>query len=656
MSKDHYQQGILIVDDNPTNLEVLTEAISMHGYQVSVALDGKSAIEQIQYHRPTIILLDVMMSDLDGFETCKRLKSDPNTADIPVIFMTALTDAESKMKGFSLGAVDYITKPFNQDEVLARLQIQLQLQEMTHRLENQNRQLRQEIEQREMVEAQLQEAIADAIAANKAKSEFLANMSHEIRTPLNGILGYTQILQRTRTFSEKEQKGLSIISQCGNHLLTLINDILDLSKIEARKMELSNTSFHMASFLQGVAEIFSFRAEQKKISFVNRFDSRLPSGIRTDEKRLRQVLINLIGNAVKFTHHGAVTFKVECVAPVEDKADTSDRREQDESSSDLVKLRFIIEDTGIGISKNEIEKIFLPFQQGGETKQQAQGTGLGLTISQKILSLMNSSMQIVSSPGKGSTFWFDLDCETAREWTETARISDLGVIVGYKGPRQKILMVDDRWENRSVIHNLLQPIGFDVIEAHNGQEGIEKASSSTPDLIIADLVMPVMDGFELIRQIRKTPHLQSIPIIASSASVFESEQCESIAAGANEFIAKPLSAEVLFDEIKSLLNIEWIYKETNDRKALDDGGESLLMDDLQDREYSDLIIPESHLLLSLLRLVKKGDLDKIVEFANELEQGSPELKRFAEKIRRYAEDFKIKELKDFLGMALEQKK
>ncbi len=656
MSNEHYQQGILIVDDNPTNLEVLTEALSMYGYQVSVALDGNSALEQTQYHRPALILLDVMMSGLDGFETCKRLKSDPKTADIPVIFMTAVTDAESKMKGFSLGAVDYITKPFNQDEVLARVKIQIQLQQMTNRLENQNCQLRQEIERREKLEAQLQEAIADAIAANKAKSEFLANMSHEIRTPLNGILGYTQILQRTRTFSEKEQKGLSIISQCGNHLLTLINDILDLSKIEARKMELSNTSFHMASFLQGVAEIFSFRAEQKKISFINRFDVHLPSGIRTDEKRLRQVLINLLGNAIKFTHHGAVTFKVECVTPVEDKVDTSDRLKKDESSCGSIKLRFLIEDTGIGISENEIEKIFLPFEQVGKSKQQAQGTGLGLTISQKILSLMNSSMQIVSSPGKGSTFWFDLDCEIASEWTESARISAQGVIVGYKGPQRKILMVDDRWENRSVIHNLLQPIGFDVIEALNGQEGIEKALAFTPDLIIADLVMPVMDGFELIRQIRKTPHLQSIPIIASSASVFESEQCESIAAGANEFIAKPLSTDVLFDEIKSLLNIEWIYEETIDRGALDDDSGLSSMDDLQDREYSCSMIPESHLLLSLLNLAKKGDLDKIVEFVGKLKQSSPEFKRFAEKICRYAEDFKIKELKDFLGIALEQKK
>jgi signal transduction histidine kinase len=650
MSNDQCQQGILIVDDNPTNLEVLTDALSMYDYQVSVAIDGNSALEQVQYHRPTLILLDVMMSGLDGFETCKRLKSDPKTADIPVIFMTAVTDNESKMKGFSLGAVDYITKPFNQDEVLARVKIQMQLQQMTSRLEDQNHQLRQEIERREKLEAQLQEAIAEAVSANKAKSEFLANMSHEIRTPLNGILGYTQILQRGRTFSKAEQKGLNVINQCGNHLLTLINDILDLSKIEARKMELSNTSFHLASFLQGVAEIFSFRAEQKKISFITDFDGCLPSGIKADEKRLRQVLINLLGNAIKFTHHGAVTFKVRCVTPEENKASTV------ESFDDSVKLRFFIEDTGIGISEDEIEKIFLPFEQVGGSKQQSQGTGLGLTISQKILAMMNSSMQIMSSPNKGSTFWFDLDCETSHEWTQSARLSDQGTIVGYKGSQRKILMVDDRWENRSVIQNLLQPIGFDIIEAHNGQEGIEKALAFTPDLIIADLVMPVMDGFELIRQIRRSPDLQQIPIIASSASVFESEQCESIAAGANEFIIKPLSAEVLFDELKTLLNIEWIYKETVNKESVGDDENLSFNDDMQNQEYSHSIIPESHLLIFLLDLVKKGDLDKIVESSNELKHGSPEFIRFAEEVSRFAENFKIKELKDFLEMALEQKK
>ena len=290
-------QTILIVDDNFTNLEVLSETLTRSGFQVSVAIDGESAIDQVKYHPPSLILLDIMMPGIDGFETCVRLKRDPISKNIPVIFMTALSNTETKVKGFSLGAVDYITKPFQREEVLVRVQVQLKLQNLSKTLEDQNQLLRHEIQQREHAEILLKAAKEEADKANQAKSEFLANMSHEVRTPLNGILGYAQILQTSKNFNEKERKGLNIIHQCGTHLLTLINDVLDLSKIEARKMELYATSFHFPAFVQGVAEIFNIRAEQKKISFICQFDSEIPNGILADEKRLRQVLINLLGNA-----------------------------------------------------------------------------------------------------------------------------------------------------------------------------------------------------------------------------------------------------------------------------------------------------------------------------------------------------------------------
>lgn len=268
MTENSQLQTILIVDDNPTNLEVLSETLTRSGYQVSVAIDGEGAIEQVKYHLPALILLDIMMPGIDGFETCRRLKQNPETRDIPVIFMTALTDTEHKVKGFSLGAVDYVTKPFQREEVLARVEVQIKLQCLSKIHEYQNNLLKREIKRREETEILLRSSKEEAEKANQAKSEFLANMSHEVRTPLNGILGYAQILQTSKNLTEKERKGLNIIHQCGTHLLTLINDVLDLSKIEAQKMELYATSFHFSSFLHGVAEIFSIRAEQKKISFI----------------------------------------------------------------------------------------------------------------------------------------------------------------------------------------------------------------------------------------------------------------------------------------------------------------------------------------------------------------------------------------------------
>jgi CheY-like chemotaxis protein len=673
-------QSILIVDDNPNNLEVLSETLTRAGFQVAVAIDGESAIEQVQYDRPELILLDVMMPGIDGFETCRRLKKNPATFEIPIIFTTALSDTENKVQGFSLGAVDYVTKPFQQEEVLARVRVHLQLQNLTRTLEEQNQMLKREIIQREKAEASLLELNQDleqrvkertikltnalgklrqaqvllirkneeleqrveertsqlkkakeiADRANRAKSEFLANMSHEIRTPLNGILGYAQILQLSKTINEKERKGLNVIQQCGSHLLTLINDILDLSKIEAQKMELVPNNFHFLSFLEGIAEIFGIRAEQKKISFIYQFDPELPSGVRIDDKRLRQILINLLGNAIKFTDRGAVTFKVKLI---------------DRLNNNTVKVHFQIEDTGVGISKEQFAKIFRPFEQVGDTNSRAQGTGLGLAIAQKILGLMKSRIQLASEPGKGSVFWFDLDLPVIEisDWAQSAKTSQQGTISGFKGNKRRILIVDDRWENRSVMVNLLQPLGFEVIEANNGQEGLNLALKYKPNLVVADLVMPVMDGFEMIRKLRELSEFSEIPIIACSASVFEAEQSQSLAVGANDFLPKPISAESLLAMLQSRLELEWIYETEHD--------ETPIVTEASDSTKTistKIVPPDADLLTQLYAQAKKGDLDAIAEEVNKLERQQEIYKPFAQEVRRLAESFQVKQLQAFI--------
>ncbi len=655
---------ILIVDDNPANLEVLSETLAGAGFQVAVAIDGVSAIEQIQYYQPELILLDIMMPGIDGFETYQRLRAKPSTRDIPVIFTTALSDTENKVKGFSLGAVDYITKPFQQQEVLARVRVHLQLRNLARTLEGQNKRLKREIVQRETAEAsllklnqelekravELKEAKEAADRANHAKSEFLANISHEIRTPLNGILGYTQILQFSKVLTEKERKGLKLIKQCGSHLLTLINDILDLSKIEARKMELYPASFHFPSFLQGVAEIFSVRAEQKKISFIYQFESHLPSGVYADEKRLRQVLINLLGNAVKFTdHYRSVTFKVKVVGQGNAAIENSKAALEPNSQSSTIKVRFQIEDTGVGISSDELDKIFQPFEQLGDSNSQAQGTGLGLAICQKILALMNSRIQVTSQPGKGSRFWFDLELPAVEvaDLSQSARGFHQGTIVGFKGEKRKILVVDDRWGNRSVIVNLLEPLGFEIVEATDGQEGLNKAAEFHPDLIVVDLVMPVMDGFELICRLRQLPQLQDAAIIASSASVFEADQSRSLAAGANEFLPKPISADSLLEILQSRLNLEWVYEaEEKDRTEQEESSPNLSGSTLQASEK--ILPPPTDILAHLHTEAEKGDLDEILKEAKKLEQLEKKFIPFAQELSRLAGSFQVKQLQSFI--------
>lgn len=398
---------------------------------------------------------------------------------------------------------------------------------------------------------ELKKELADR--ANRAKSEFLANMSHELRTPLNGILGYAQILQRDISITTKQRDGLRIIHQCGSHLLTLINDILDLSKIEAQKMELYCHDFHFPAFLQSVVEICRIRAEQKGISFIYQPSHDLPTAISADEKRLRQVLINLLSNAIKFTETGGVQFTVTVL----------------EKSTLTTKIRCQVSDTGIGISQAQIEKIFLPFEQAGDTHKQSEGTGLGLAISQKIVKLMGSKIQVKSELNQGSSFWMDLDLQESLDWMQSARMIADDKIVGIANGKRKLLIVDDKWENRSVIVNLLQEIGFEIAEATNGEQALEKACQFLPDLIITDLTMPVMDGFELTRRLRMLPEFENLTIIVSSASVFESDEHKSIGVGADDFLPKPVQMEDLFLKLQQYLQVEWIYESLQSKEAVE---------------------------------------------------------------------------------------
>jgi two-component system sensor histidine kinase/response regulator len=550
--------NILVVDDLPENLHVLVRMLNDQGYKVRPTRSGSQALLVARTAPPDLILLDIIMPEMNGYEVCQQLKADEQTCDIPVIFITALNEVLNKVKAFSIGGVDYITKPFQIEEVIARVETHLSLRNLQKRFQEQNEWLMQEIKDREEIEQILQKRVDElakarknmfkmmddlekaknqanaakeiAERANQAKSEFLANISHEIRTPINAIMGLTQITLNT-ALTHEQRDYLTQLDSSSESLLEIINDLLDLAKIEAGKFNLESIPFCLDDILQDLSYLLRIKSEEKGLALRINVDGKVPRDLRGDALRLKQILLNLTTNAIKFTETGEININVKLVS----------------MEKEGIKLHFSVKDRGIGIAQETLSHLFEPFTQAdASTTRQFGGTGLGLTICKQLTKMMGGEIWVDSQLGKGSTFHFTVVFEQQLEASNSVlQTENKTTAKSLKGKR--ILLVEDNPMNQLVAQKIMEGQGLVVEIADNGKKAVAMVAETDFDAVLMDIQMPEMDGYEATQFIRKNPQYHELPVIAMTAHAMSDVREKCLAAGMNDYITKPFKKAQLFE-------------------------------------------------------------------------------------------------------------
>lgn len=488
-----------------------------------------------------------------------------------------------------------------------------------------------EIIERQRIEVELQKAKDTAEAANSAKSRFLASMSHELRTPLNSILGFTQVMHRDRTFPLQHKKYLDIINRSGQHLLRLINDVLEMSKIEAGLVKLNTDSFDLYSLLKSIEEMLAFKANANQLQLTFDCPASVPRYIIADESKLRQVLLNLLSNAIKFTKVGSVTGRVQVV-------DSQLTLNPQQST-----LLFEVIDTGVGIAPEEMNQLFEAFVQTSAGRQAQEGTGLGLTISRFFVRLMGGDITVNSVLGKGSVFAFQIPVTLVENAQQQALSRSLSVkCLAPNQPVYRLLIVDDTWEHRQLLLKLLEPLGFEIQEAENGEQAIKIWESWEPHLIFMDMRMPIMNGYEATKKIKATTKGQAAVIIALTASALNDERSVILSAGCDDFIRKPFQEQEIFDTLIKHLGVRYVYSNTpsNDKKNVQNFCKKLTK--------QDLIVMSNEWVKQIYQAATGGNDERILQLINEIPQEHMVL---AEVLRQLTDDFRFDEIMEIAQLS-----
>ena len=527
------QPVILVIDDVIENVAVLGAALSQVA-DVQFATSGQEGLEWARRTAPDLILLDVMMPDMDGFEVCERLQQDEATRVIPVIFVTARTDAASESRGLALGAVDFIHKPLRPDLVQARVRLHLELAHRARELQAANQVLEDQVARRTQ---DLMDALQRAEGTARSKTDFLARMSHELRTPLNAVIGLAQVGLREEASGRSTPTLYPRILSAGQHLLRVVNDVLDYSRIEAGKSTVESQPFDLAATVAQAVQLLEPQAVAQGISLRVEWTPASRAHVLGDGQRIQQVLVNLLSNAVKFTERGHVVLRI---------------------TSQGARHVFEVSDTGIGLTAEQISRLFQPFEQADNSSTRRHGgTGLGLVISRHLAREMGGDITVRSTPGQGSTFSFSVTLPESQ-----VRDTQPGALIGATGRLHglSVLAAEDMEVNRFLLAHVLEQEDARVLFAEDGaatvravQDQARTAGGPAPrvapfDVVLMDLQMPVMDGFEATRCIRAIR--PDLPIIGLTAHALPEERARCLDAGMSGHVTKPVDVEELVTAIQ----------------------------------------------------------------------------------------------------------
>jgi signal transduction histidine kinase/BarA-like signal transduction histidine kinase len=537
--------NILLVEDDSITRLAFEEDLRILGYEVTACADAETALEI--YHKTyfPLILLDLSLPGMDGFEFARGIRALPQGVWSIILVITAFDEQQNLKTAMEAGANDYLIKPVNKEQLHVRLTILerhlenlLQRKQAEEELGRYHKHLEQLVGERT---AELTRTNAELLRASRYKDEFLANMSHDLRTPLNAILGFTEILTDQLRDAPYCHDYLRGIMNSGRNLLSLINDVLDLSTIEAGHLEIRLEPVNLRALIKDIHSTFAMKAKEKRLVFEIQISPDTPTTAFLDSTRLRQILMNLVGNAIKFTDKGSVTLRVKNVDPVE-----TGRR----PVSTMTQLMFEVADTGIGISPDEQPHLFEPFHQGQRSRNLG-GTGLGLSISKRLVELMNGSISFESEVNKGTIFRVLLPVSevmtTEEELSEPSR--DIRQIQ-FQGAT--ILLVEDNEQNREVIRGFLAPHNLQIVETENGQEAIRILEHLRPDMILMDIHMPIMDGNQATQMIKANQELQTIPVVALTAYAMRAEQVQ-FQKLYEAYLSKPVSKSDLLTMLAQFL-------------------------------------------------------------------------------------------------------